>query len=295
MNNVNLAQLRAFLAVVDAGGFGAASEALDISQSAVSHAVAAMERTVGCRVLVRQGRPRPTAFGERILCHARTAVSAADSIAELAARRDGLPTGTLRLAAPPTVCQGLLPELLTGWRHDYPRLAVHVFEGEDDEVADWLAGAAVDVAVLVDPPGGEGVRVGSDVFQALLPHDHPLAGEDVIDVTDLDDDPFLLSCGGCERHLREVYRLGKAQLAPAHRIREMGTLLAMVAAGMGVTVVPGLAAAMLDPRLVLVPLRQRVTRELVLTGPPGRPWHPAVTALVEAVAQRSPAQALSGG
>ncbi|MGP4016323.1 LysR family transcriptional regulator [Saccharopolyspora sp. 5N708] len=281
--SINIAQLRAFLAVADEGGFGAAADALQISQSAVSHAVAALEKSLGCRVLIRQGPPRPTAFGERILDHARAAITATDTIRALADQRDGRPTGTVRLAAPPTVCQGLLPDLLARWRDEFPQLRIRVFEGEDDEVADWLASATVDLAVLVDPPTDAGVPIGEDQFHALLPRDHPLAGQHEIDIRDLDDDPFLLSCGGCERHVRDAYRQAGSRLEPTHRVRELGTLLAMVRAGVGVSVVPGLAEAMLDDRLVLVPLRQRVKRSLVLTGPRAKPWHPATTALIDTI------------
>ncbi|RZQ59342.1 LysR family transcriptional regulator [Amycolatopsis suaedae] len=282
--SLNLAQLRAFVAVVEAGGFGAAAPALGISQSAVSHAVAALERTVGRPVIRRDGATsRPTAFGMRLLDHARTAVAAAEAITGLAAEAAGGPSGTIRLGTVSTVCLGLLPRLLAGWRAEFPAVSVRVFEGDDDEVADWLAARTVEAAILVDPPRTTGVQVGSDEFHALLPADHPLAAEPVIDAADLADDPFLLSLGGCEPHVEEVHRRAGVPLRPTHRVRELSTLVAMVRAGLGVSVVPGLAAAMLDEGLVLVPLRQRLHRRLILTGPLDRPWHPAVTALVESV------------
>jgi DNA-binding transcriptional LysR family regulator len=282
--NVNLAQLRAFLTVLDDGGFTAAADRLGISQSAVSHSIATLERTLGSPLLTRHGPPRPTAFGEQILPHAFAALAAAAAICDLAAERDGLPTGTVRLAAPSTVCQGLLPPLMMRWRTDFPRVEVALFEGEDDEVADWLTQNTVDLAVLVDPPPGPGVTVGQDVFHALLHRDHPLAQEATIDVADLADDPFLLSCGGCERHIRDLYRRSGTPFTPTHRVREVATLLAMVRSGVGVSIVPGLAATMLGPQLVMVPLNHCVSRNLVLTGPRDRPWHPAATAIVSAAA-----------
>ncbi|MFC5186832.1 LysR family transcriptional regulator [Actinomadura harenae] len=280
--NISLPQLRAFLTVAEEGSFSAAADALGVSQSAVSHSVATLERALGSPVLTRHGRPQPTAFGDRILAHAHAAIAATAAICDLAAQRDGLPAGSLRLAAPPTVCQGLLPGLMIQWKADFPRVEIALFEGEDDEVADWLTRNTVDLAVLVDPPPGPGTPIGRDVFQAVLHRDHPLAGEPAIDVADLDDDPFLLSQGGCERHIQELFRRAGTPLAPTHRVRELGTLLAMVRAGIGVSIVPGLTSAMIDPQLVLVPLRQHLERTLVLTGPPHRPWHPAATALVNA-------------
>ncbi|MET1075978.1 MAG: LysR family transcriptional regulator [Umezawaea sp.] len=278
---LNLTQLRAFLAVVDEGGFSAAADALGLTQSAVSHAVAALERTLGHPVLARRGRTAPTAFGEEVLAHARAAVAASAAITDLAERRHGGARGTVRLAAPPTACQGLLPDLLARWRVEFPHVRVRVFEGEDDEVAEWLAGGTVDAAVLVDPPPGAGAPVCEDDFHALLRTDHPLAALPLVDVADLADDPFLLSRGGCERHVRQAH--AGHPFTPRHRVRELGTLLAMVRAGVGVSIVPGLVSSMLPPGLVLVPLRHRVARRLVLSGPASREWHPAVTALVDSV------------
>ncbi|SES17859.1 LysR family transcriptional regulator [Lentzea albida] len=278
---LNFAQLRAFLAVVDEGGFGAAADALGVTQSAVSHAVASLERTLGHPVLARRGRSTPTAFGEEVLAHARAAVTASAAIADLAERRRGGVRGTIRLAAPPTVCQGLLPDLLARWATAFPQVRIRVFEGEDDEVAEWLAGGTVEAAVLVDPQPGPGAQIGQDAFHALLRTDHPLAGEPRISVADLGDDPFLLSHGGCERHVRQAH--AGHPFTPRHRVRELGTLLAMVRAGIGVSLVPGLVASMLPPDLVMLPLREQVVRTLVLSGPAGREWHPAVTALVDSV------------
>ncbi|AUY49174.1 LysR family transcriptional regulator substrate-binding protein [Streptomyces sp. CB01881] len=284
-SEVNLAQLRALIAVADAGGFGAAASELGISQSAVSHAVAALERTLGAPVLHRTAPARPTPLGEQILPHARTAVASAAAVRTIATRHSGGLTGTVRLAAPTTVCQGLLPGLLRDWRAAHPRLTVSVFEGEDDELAVWLEAGTVDAAVLVDadpvPPGS--VALGADSMHALLRRDHPLAGEPAVDVADLEDDDFLLSEGGCERHIREAYRRAGVRFAPRHRIRDLNTLIGMVHAGVGVSVMPALAQPMLPADCVLVPIRPAVHRSLTLTGPGGRPWSPAVNGLLAAV------------
>ncbi|MFJ5116744.1 LysR substrate-binding domain-containing protein [Kitasatospora sp. NPDC088548] len=290
-SEVNLAQLRALIAVADAGGFGAAAGELGISQSAVSHAVAALERTLGAPVLHRGTPARPTALGERILPHARTAVASAAAVRSIATLHSGGLTGTVRLAAPATVCQGLLPGLLRDWRAAHPRVTVRVFEGEDDELAVWLEAGTVDAAVLVDadpaPPGA--IPLGADSMHALLRRDHPLAGQPAVDVADLEDDDFLLSEGGCEARIREAYRRAGARFAPRHRIRDLNTLIGMVHAGVGVSVMPALALTMLPPDCVLVPLRPAVHRTLTLTGPGSRPWSPAVAGLLATARDRGAA------
>jgi DNA-binding transcriptional LysR family regulator len=282
---IGVPHLRALVAVVDTGGFGAAASRLGISQSAVSHAIASLERITGRSVLTRDGAPRPTLLGEQILPHARTAVAAVSAVEQLAYRRNDHVAGELVLAAPPTVCHGLLPELLARWRVDFPDVLISLVEGEDEEVASWLDGAAAHLAVLVDPPVGrrEGTILGTDRFYAVLRTDHPLAGQTQIDLADLADDEFLLSTGGCESHLRDLHRTAGIPFAPTHRVRQLSTVFAMVRAGVGVSVVPGLADGMQSTDVLMLPLTQQLHRTLVLTGPPHRPWHPVARVLVEAV------------
>ncbi|HEY6794519.1 MAG TPA: LysR family transcriptional regulator [Kineosporiaceae bacterium] len=282
--SVGLPQLRAFVAVADAGGFSAAAAHLGVSQSAVSHAIAGLEREVGRPLLTRGMPPRLTALGGQLLVHARLAVVSAAAFEDLARGEHEDAEVALVLAVPPTVGHALAAGLLDRWHADFPRLSVGIFEGDDDEVAGWLDDATADLAVLVDPPQAlrGAVTLARDAFVVVLRRDHPLAGTTAINARDLDDDAFLLSTGGCERHIRQAFGAAGARWEPAHRVRQLSTLFAMVRAGVGVTVVPELASGMAGPDLVLVPLAPRVRRTLVLTGPLRRPWHPRVRALLDA-------------
>jgi DNA-binding transcriptional LysR family regulator len=233
-HGINIAQLRAFVAVVDEGGFGSAAASLGLTQSAVSHAVASLERTVGAQILHRGGAAGPTAFGQAILDHARVALAATEAIADLSAAQRAVPTGVIRLGAPPTVCQGLLPQLVARWRIEFPRVTVRVFEGEDDEVLDWLAGHSIEAAVLIDPPRSiPGALLATDEFQVLLPRDHPLAGSASVHLADLRNDPLLFSGGSCERPIQALFREANIRLRPTHHVRELSTLFAMVRSKMG--------------------------------------------------------------
>ncbi|MET7916420.1 LysR family transcriptional regulator [Streptomyces avermitilis] len=280
---LNLPQLRAFVAVVDAGGFGTAAADLGLSQSAISHAVASLERTLAAPLIVRSTPVRTTALGEVILPHARSALAATDAICDAATRHDAATGGTVRLAATPTVCQGLLPSLLRHWSEHLPAIRIRVFEGSGEETETWLASAAADAAVVVDPPAGSGALLVTDPFFALLPQDHPLAGEETVHVADLADDPLILSPNGCERHVRTIHRLAGQEYTPAHRVRSLGTLISMVQAGLGVSILPEVSRPLIPQDLVLVPVTPHHSRRLVLCGPRKRPWPPAVRALVDSV------------
>lgn len=284
---VNLPQLRAFLAVAEAGGFSAAADELGMSQSAVSHAVASLERELAAPLLVRATPVRTTALGERILPHARTALSAARSVEQVAAEAAETVTGTVRLACTPTVCRGLIPGLLRHWADEWPRVTVTAFEGGSTEVATWLAGGVADAAILIDPPPGPGVpgiHLTEDHYRAVLPRDHPLAGEPSLDIGDLADDRFLISPDSCETRIRTIHTRAGLPFTPTHRVRDLTTLISMVRAGIGVTVLSEVSRSLLPADLTLLPLKPEVSRHLVLTGPHARPWHPAIRPLAESAA-----------
>lgn len=277
-----LPQLRMLAAVVDTGSFTDAAAALDVSQSAVSHGIAALEKEAGARLVDRGAPVVVTPLGQRLLPHARAAVASADAFS--AEAQTGRHRGTVRLAAVPTVCQGLMPALLRHWTQRLPDVHVQVFEGDDDEMPLWLEGGIVDAAVLVDPdpvPAGA-VVVARDDFRAVVRSDHPLVDEPEITLAELLEDGLLGSGGGCETQVRRLHAAADLPYTADQRVRELATMVRMVAEGIGVSIMPSLGGVMLPQGVVMRPLRPSATRDLVLSGPARRPWHPLVRALVAA-------------
>ncbi|MGN7192364.1 LysR family transcriptional regulator [Curtobacterium sp. MCBA15_004] len=280
---VSIPQVRAFVATVDAGSFTSAATALGVGQSAVSHAVAGFEREVGGPVVRRGGAAVPTALGERLLAHARQVLTSVDGLEAVV--RPATARGTVRLAAVPTVCQGLLPRLRELWSVTLPDVDVQVYEGDDDEMAEWLEGGTVDAAVLVDPtpvPEG-GVVVARDEMAAVVRRDHPLADTAAMTLDDLHEDGLVAGGGGCEHQIERMHELAGQPFRWAHRVREMSTMFGMIQRGEGVSIVPSLGRVMLPEDLVMLPVAPRYERTLVLSGPSTRAWHPLARALVDAV------------
>ncbi|WP_416393132.1 MULTISPECIES: LysR family transcriptional regulator [unclassified Curtobacterium] len=280
---VSFPQLRAFVATVDAGSFTGAAAALGVGQSAVSHAVAGLEREVGGPVVRRGAAAVTTPLGDRLLAHARSVLAAVEALEAVV--RPATARGTVRLAAVPTVCQGLLPRLRELWAVTLPDVDVQVYEGDDDEMPEWLEAGTVDAAVLVDPsplpPGG--VVVAEDEMAAVVRRDHPLADLPALTLDDLHEDGLVAGGGGCEHQIQRLHELDGQPFRYAHRVREMSTMFGMIERGEGVSIVPTLGRVMLPPDLVMVPMARRLARTLVLSGPTSRAWHPLAKALIDAV------------
>ncbi|SMQ14352.1 DNA-binding transcriptional regulator, LysR family [Streptomyces sp. Ag82_O1-12] len=285
--SLGLRQLRAFVAVVDAGGFTSASDEIGLTQSAVSHAVAALEREIGA-ALISRGRDgvRLTGLGERILVHARAALRQVELIEEEAAAVRGLRRGRLRIGGFPSACQ-LLPPLIAELRRIHPGIEVALWEGTDQEVAQWLADGLIDLGMRASlaPPAASDLVLAADRMVAVVDKRHPLAAEPDVTLADLQDDPLLLSDGGCEPLLDELHAAAGLPLRVAQRVREMATLLAMVRAGLGVTVVPELSLASRQG-IAALPLRPASRRRVLLDTPAGSP-PPATVQAFQDILRRS--------
>ncbi len=304
---MNLAQLRALVAVAEQGSFTDAAVALGRTQPGVSHTIGSLEKELGLPLVSRgRGGARLTGHGEQVLAHAREAVRRVDRIAQdaAAAAAAGRHRGRLRVAAFPSAAQ-LLPGLIAEFARLRPQVSVVLLEGTDQEVRDWLTDRIVDLGVVAelchDTTGtavgpldnAVGAVLARDRLVAVLDPGHPLANQPAVTLDHLADDAFLLSDGGCEPILRRLHELAGLRLRPARRIRDMATLLAMVRERLGVTVVPELALPD-GHQLAVVPLAPQVHRELRLLAADEHDLPTAGHVLLETARQRGATSARLG-
>ena len=264
---MNLAQLRAFAGVAQSGGVSDAALELGLTQSAVSHALASLERELGARLIVRdRAGCLLSELGARLLPDAVEALRHADRVADIAAAESGLREGRLRIGLIPSASSVLLP-LIAQFRRRYPGVTVAVFEGTDQEASDWIAGRTVDLGVVTGPrPDLETVQLAEDEMLAVVPSGHRLASREEITVAGLSGEPFLISAGGCEPAIRRLHDQHRVPLVPASRVTDMATLLAMVREGLGVSIIPALSLGSGHEGITALPLHPRAPRILLLSA-----------------------------
>lgn len=279
---MTLAQLQILLAIVEAGGFTVAAERLSLTQSAVSHAIAALEQELGVTLLERRrSGVQLTAVGDRIIAHARAAVGAAEAVRQEAAASSGLATGRVCVGSFPSVSARLLPGVLRSLRERCPGVTVVLFDGADEEVLQWTIERIVDVGVVTGPqPGLLLTPLGSDPYVVVVAPDDPLTRQALVSAHDLAGEPFILSKGGCKPFIDRLFAESGVPLRPAYEVRDLPTILAMVREGLGVTVAPLLALPEPPAGLCLLPLSRPLIRPLALAVPAGVPLAPATQALI---------------
>jgi molybdate transport repressor ModE-like protein len=270
------------------GSMSAAARDLGWTHPAISQHVKRLERAAGCPLVERHGRGvRLTAAGAVLAGHA------AEIAASLAAATASLPdlvrgvTPRLRVAAFPTACATLLVDAITS-----SGLQVDVRQAEPPEALAALRDGLVDVALTFhdEPPHGDGVTpLGRDPILVALPTGHALAAKEAVAVTDLDS-TVIAGCPACqERFLRHCAR-ESFQPTLHHQVTDDYVLMqAMVAAGQGTAVLPGLVlAAHMRDDLTTRPLTPPLHREIAVRLPSRRATPPAAQQLLSDLTRLAP-------
>ncbi|MGV9597775.1 LysR family transcriptional regulator [Streptosporangium sandarakinum] len=303
---LDVRRLRLLRELAHRGTIAAVAEALAFTPSAVSQQLAVLEREAGTALLERTGRRvRLTPAGVALVGHAEAVLERLEqAAAELAAARTDL-TGTVRIGAFPTATRAILPAALAALDRDHPGLEPMVDEIDPAEVAPRLRAGDLDVALVHEydfVPAAPDLALDSrplleeSMFLASPDEAGPPAerwdaygGAGGDPLARWRDAPWIVSTPGTLCHAMTVRACQAAGFAPRirHHVDDFATVLAMVAIGQGVALVPELGAA--DPpggvRLVELPMRRRT----LIAFRRGSGDHPAIAAFVAALRSSAPA------
>lgn len=262
-----LRQLELLLALPGASSIAAAGARIGMSASATSHALRALERTLGIEVVDRLAAGVAlTHAGELALPAARDVFASLQQVRALAAASRGLQTGRLRIGSIGTSTSlRLLPPLLQRFRQRYPGVEVHVTERADAEIEQDLIGRRVDIGVVRLPqPTLDTLALATDQLVAVLPQGHPLAGGKTVSVRDLARYPLVLTQAGSQDMVMRMFDRAGVRPNVAHELSQVISILEFVARGNGVSVLASLAVPERRPGLVFLPLTPRISRRVAL-------------------------------
>jgi DNA-binding transcriptional LysR family regulator len=297
-------ELRYLVALVTVGSehsFGRAADRLGYTQSAVSQQIAALERSVGLKLVTRPGGRRPvelTEAGERLARHAENIVSSVQlASAEMASLVDGR-MGSLSVGIYQSIGVRLLPAIVRRLTETCPELELETIEAHDDaEQLERLASGDLDLAFTVVPLADERfetLELRDDPFCLLVPTDSELGRRGTIELEELGSLPLVSfrSCR-CERHVEVFLADRGVELDPFFRSNDNGVLQAMVAAGSGVALLPRLAIDESDEHVTVIDLDGKVpARVIALAWSRERGLAPAARHFIDAAVTADVAPAL---
>lgn len=256
---LKISQLRALVAIADTGTFSDAALQLDLSQSAVSHAIATLEEALGV-VLLSRGRQGAvlTPLGEDVTTEARQMMRSLEKIGLLAQQARGLQQGRGRIAGFRSVATHILPEVIQQFRSYYPGIQVKIEEfHQSRQVEQEVRQGRADIGFTYLPTTREfeAWELLRDRYVLLLPpHSDYLHGPHTWER--LSQLPLILAPpdDGCRNLIDQHLALADHRVNPAYEVREDSTILSMVQQGLGATIMARLAAEPIPPTLTVVEL-----------------------------------------
>jgi DNA-binding transcriptional LysR family regulator len=274
--DIELRHLAALQAVAEEGSFGRAATRLGYTQSAISQQIATLERIVDARLVERPGGPRRvylTEAGNMLLRHADGIVARLNAAqADLAALARGT-SGPLRIGTYQSVGNKILPALLRRFSAQLPEIQIELRESHaDDDLLTAVERGELDLTFTMLPPTEgpfEVVELMRDPYVLLVPVDSPLAGKTQVSLRDIGQQPLVSNkaCRSVEQ-VHEHMRARGIQTNVIFRSDDNGTVQGVVAAGLGVALVPRLTVDESDPAVSVVDLGGRVPDRLI-----GIAWH----------------------
>jgi molybdate transport repressor ModE-like protein len=289
---LDVRRMRVLREVAACGSFSAAAEALNFTQSAVSQHVAALEREAGTQ-LVERGRKgvRLTEAGRVLVGHADAILARIDCAEEELAALAGLRGGRLRLISFQSGGATLAPRAVAAFHERHPQVELSMLEAEPDEAGERLRSGEVDLALVYDHESTPGLlgpdlqltHLLDDRYDAILPTRHALAGRARLSLADLSGDPWVASTSlcGCRQITESVCRDAGFEPRVAFEADETQAAQALVAVGVGVTMLPQLALTALHPGVVARRLSNPPVRRIWAARMEGAYASPASDAMLQ--------------
>lgn len=250
MLNVN--RLRILREVAARGSFSAAADALSYTQSAVSQQIAALEAEAGTALLERRSRGvRLTAAGEALVVHTDGILARLEAAEADLAAIAGLRGGWLRMASFPTAGATLMPLAIAGFRVAHPGVELTLAEGEPEEIIPRLRAGEFDLALLFEFAGVseslvrklDRVELLEDPMYVALPRDHRLTRKVALRLEDLKAEAWIQTSASspCARHVVRSCHAAGFEPQVSFESDDFQTVQGLVAAGVGVALIPELA------------------------------------------------------
>ncbi|MFP3550925.1 LysR substrate-binding domain-containing protein [Paraburkholderia sp. SIMBA_049] len=269
---MDLRRLRYFTAVAEELHFGRAAQRMHVVQSAVSHQVKLLEEELGFALLERsRHNVRLTVPGEIFLPEARDLLRRAEEAMRRArASADGA-VGRLAIGFVDNVLWSILPPILRDFRQRWPQVVLTLHPQDRTAQIEALKTSVIDIGIMPSPSPGHALKSAALVagpLVAAIPENHPLAVRSTLSLAELASEPFVLFPQRMNSRILEIIVGCCASAGFTPRIvqeaEQLHTLLALVGASLGVTLVPQWVARIQEPGVIYIPVDLITQYELIV-------------------------------
>lgn len=253
--------------IVEYGSFTKAANALGYTQSSISQMIASLEDELSMKLLTRSRYGvKLTLEGAELYPYIERAIYQYRTMLEKAAEIKGLETGVIRVGTVSSVTCHWMPQLIHGFKQQYPHVQFLFHQGDYTLIPEWIATGQIDFG-FINPLAVTNLQtqtVKSDQMLAILPQDHPLAKEKTVRLTDLAQEPYILLEEG--QYSEPMAAFETAGIVPniQYTLHDDYAIMTMVEAGLGVSILAELVLRRTNYRITCLPIEPPITRTLAV-------------------------------
>ena len=253
--------------IIELGGFTKAADALGYTQSSISQMIASLENELGIKLLTRSRHGvKLTIAGTELFPFIERSIYQYRSMKEKANEIKGIETGVIRVGTVSSVTCHWMPQLINGFKEEYPNVQFLFHQGDYTLIPEWIASGQIDFG-FINPLADTNLKtktVKSDEMLAVLPKNHPLAKKKSIQLQDIATEPYILLEEGHYSEPMAAFEAAGIQPNIQYTIHDDYAIMMMVEAGLGVSILAELILRRTNYDIVCLPIDPPITRTLAV-------------------------------
>jgi DNA-binding transcriptional LysR family regulator len=243
-NYMTLLSYQIFKTVVEQGSFIKAAEILNITPSAVSHAISSMEEELGFHIFTRSKRGVfLTNYGKHLFPYVNAVLNSDESLKQVISQFNGLQQGSVKLGCFSSVCANWIPGIVDSFKKEYSNINIEIYQGTYDDVIAWIKNGIVDLGFLsVSSAGNLPITpLYKDPLLCVVPKGFKKSGSKTyITLEEIKDQVFVSQRESCDADIQNFFHKHNLNIrSSCHVVDDLSTI-AMVASGFGICIMPQL-------------------------------------------------------
>ncbi|MCI8508787.1 MAG: LysR family transcriptional regulator [Lachnospiraceae bacterium] len=247
-----------FQTVVEQGSFQHAAEVLNLTPSAISHAISTAEKELGFPLFNRnKNGVTLTSYGENLQPYILTVLNSDAKLQQAILEFNGLTHGSVKIGTFSSVCNNFIPDLVTSFSKSHPNIEIKIYQGTYDDVYNWIKTGVVDLGFLSESSSKDLpiVPLYKDELLCVVPKSFRTKRQNYIQLTDLKEQNFVSQSESTDADIQKLFSKYELKIrSSCHVVDDLSTI-AMVAAGLGICIMPKLVMKHIPYDVNMYPLK----------------------------------------
>ena len=275
-----------FYTVVQEKSFQKAAKILNMTPSAISHAISTMEKELGFSLFIRNKNGTVlTSNGEAIYPHILEILNSNEYFLQSVAQLNGLQKGTIKVGCFNSVCTAWMPAIMSAFREEYPEITVNVYQGTYTDVELWLKNGTIDVGFLSESCTRDFyyTPIYKDRLICLTPKNFVVNNPDYITVEELENQAFVFQRESCDTDVQAFLDKHHITIKTNHHVIDDQSTVALIEAGLGIGIMPEILVKRMSSNINSYAINPAEYRTICLATTHPHVMSPAVNRFIQFV------------